>query len=231
MKTRALVIFGFWLAALAGPAAAARVPVVAELFTSQGCAACVKAGDLMVDLSGRPHVIALTFDVDYWDYLGWPDSFARSEFADRQRAYLKPLGIRDVYTPQLVVGGRLQAAAVDADGVNKLVKGAEQRDARPPQIMASKGRVAIGSGRRLKGGGDVWLIRYDPKDRSVVVKKGENRGKTIVEHNVVRELTRLGGWSGKPKSFQLPKSDIDGLAAVIVVQGAHGGSILAARKL
>ena len=230
MKTRALVIFGFWLAVAAGPASA-RAPVVAELFTSQGCAACVKTGDLMADLAGRPHVIALTFDVDYWDYLGWTDSFAKSEFTDRQRAYLKPLGIRDVYTPQMVVDGRVQAAAVDAKAVDKLVKSTDHKDARPPQIMSARGRVAIGSGHSLKGGGDVWLIRYEPKDQSVTVRKGENRGKTIVEHNVVRDLTRLGGWNGKPKSFHLPKADDDGLTAVVIVQGAHGGPIVTAKTL
>ncbi len=111
MRTRALVIFGFWLAAAAGPAGA-RTPVVVELFTSQGCASCIKAGDVMSNIAAKPHVVALTFDVDYWDYLGWTDSFAKPEFGDRQRAYLKPLGVRDVYTPQVVVDGRLEAAGV-----------------------------------------------------------------------------------------------------------------------
>src|ERR1700744_6314163 len=88
--------------ALAGPVAA-KSPVVVELFTSQGCAACLTSDGLMSDLAGRPHVLALTFGVDYWDYLGWQDTFAKSEFTDRQRAYLKPLALRDVYTPQVVV--------------------------------------------------------------------------------------------------------------------------------
>jgi len=230
MRTRALVIFGFWLAAAAGPASA-RTPVVVELFTSQGCAECVKTGALMGDLASRPHVLALTFDVDYWDYLGWPDSFAKPEFTARQKAYLKPLGVRDVYTPQVVVGGRLQAAAVDPQAVDKLVKTADHDSADPPRLTSSKGRVGVGSGQAPKGRAEVWLVRYDPHDQSVTVKNGENRGKTIVEHNVVRELTRLGGWTGKPKSFHLPKADADGLVSLVIVQTAHGGRIVAARKL
>jgi hypothetical protein len=230
MSTRGHVIVGFWLAALAGPASA-RTPVLAELFTSQGCAACVKTGDLMGDLASRPRVLALTFDVDYWDYLGWSDSFAEPEFADRQRAYLKPLGLRDVYTPQLVVDGRLEAAAVDPAAVDKLLKTAQHADHDPPQVSSTKTRVAVGSGRAPKGGGEVWLVRYDPHDQTVVVKKGENRGRTLVEHNVVRELTRLGAWSGKPKSFKLPKADDPSLVSVLIVQGAHGGGVVVARKL
>ena len=186
MRTRALVIMGLWFAVVAGPASA-RTPVVVELFTSQGCAACVKTGDLMGDLAGRPHVLALTFDVDYWDYLGWEDTFAKPEFADRQRAYLKPLGVRDVYTPQVVVDGRLQAAAVDPQTVAKLVKAEDHATRAPPAIMATKARIAVGSAKPPKGGGEVWLVRYDPHDQTVVVKNGENRGRTIVEHNVVRE--------------------------------------------
>src|SRR5271154_5795969 len=102
MRKRALVIFGLCLAALAGPACA-RTPVVVELFTSQGCASCVKSGELVGELATRAHVIALTFPVDYWDYLGWQDTFAKPEFTDRQRAYLKTLALRDVYTPEVVV--------------------------------------------------------------------------------------------------------------------------------
>ena len=217
-------------AALAGPVAA-KSPVVVELFTSQGCASCLSSGDLMGDLAGRPRVLALTFGVDYWDYLGWQDTFAKSEFTDRQRAYLKPMALRDVYTPQVVVDGRFQAAANHPDAVNGLIKQAVRGHVDPPQIMAAHAsRIAIGSGRAPKGGADVWLVRYDPRDQKVVIRTGDNRGKTIVEHNVVRELVRLGGWKGAPKSFRAPKAG-DGLETAVIVQGAHGGPIVAAKKL
>jgi len=230
MRTRALVIFGFWLAAAAGPASA-RTPVVVELFTSQGCATCIKAGDVMSSVAAKPHVVALTFDVDYWDYLGWPDSFAKPEFTERQRAYLKPLGVRDVYTPEVVVDGRLEAAGVDPDAIGKLIKTADRADRDPPQLTLTATRLAVGTARAPKGGADVWLVRYDPNDQKVLVKKGENRGRTMVEHNVVHELTKLGTWSGRPKLYHLPKADSDGLQTVVIVQGAHGGRVLAARKL
>jgi len=229
MRALASIVVG--IVAIVG-VAHAKSPVVVELFTSQGCASCIPADDLMGDLADRPHVLALTFAVDYWDYLGWQDTFAKSEFTDRQRAYLKPLALHDVYTPQVVIDGRLQAAANHADEVNGLIKQAAKDHANPPQIMAAHGaRIAIGSGHAPKGGGEVWLVRYDPHDQKVVVRTGDNRGKTIVEHNVVRELTRLGMWKGEPKSFREPAPSADGLETAVLIQAAHGGAIVAAKKL
>ena len=231
MRMRAFVLAGLGIAALAGPASA-RGPLGVELFTSQGCASCVAADDLVGDLSDHPHVLALTFGVDYWDYLGWQDTFARSEFTDRQKAYLRPLALRDVYTPQVVIDGHLQAAANHPDEVDKLIKQAAREHDKPPQIMAARGaRVAVGSGHAPKGGADVWLVRYDPHEQKVVVKTGDNRGKTVVEHNVVRELVRLGAWTGKPKSFREPEAQTDGLQTAVIVQAAHGGKIVAAKTL
>ena len=96
------------------PRATAKRPVVVELFTSQGCGACTRANALVADLAERPDVLALTFPVDYWDYLGWKDTFARPEFSARQRAYMKAAGQREVYTPQVVIDGAPQAPAAPA---------------------------------------------------------------------------------------------------------------------
>ena len=226
MRNAALVFFGLWLAVLASPAAA-RTPVVVELFTSQGCSSCVKSGDLIAKLADQPHVLALTYGVDYWDYLGWRDTFARSEFTDRQRAYMKRLALRDVYTPQIVVDGRLEAAAVHPEAIDDLIKQAARSHADPPQITVAKNKVAVGYGHAPKGGADVWLVRYDPRGQTVTVNQGENRGQTIVERNVVRELIRLGGWTGRPKSYRAPDAQFDGLQTAIIVQAAHGGRVLA----
>src|SRR5579863_8116784 len=96
------------LAAFAG-AALARPPVLVELFTAQGCSSCGKANTHVGELAEQKGVLPLTFAVDYWDYLGWKDTFAKPEFTERQKAYDKRLGIADVYTPQVVVDGRLQS--------------------------------------------------------------------------------------------------------------------------
>ncbi|HWU15032.1 MAG TPA: DUF1223 domain-containing protein, partial [Caulobacter sp.] len=106
------------------PAARAKAPVVVELFTAQGCSSCGKANQLAADLSKRDGVLALTYSVDYWDYLGWKDTFAKPIFAERQRAYAKKFALRDVPTPQMVVAGRVQASGAKAEAVEDLIKSA-----------------------------------------------------------------------------------------------------------
>ena len=79
-------------------------PVV-ELFTSQGCSSCPAADALLGQLAKRDDVIALSFSVDYWDYLGWKDTLANPKFTERQRAYAKARGDGAIYTPQVIVNG------------------------------------------------------------------------------------------------------------------------------
>jgi len=212
--------------ALAGPAAAAS-PVVVELFTAQGCASCREASAHTAQLAQEKDVLVLTWSVDYWDYLGWKDTFARPEFAERQRAYAEQLGVAEVYTPQVVVDGRSQSPAVKAGNVQALVREARRTRLDPPQMMfRSAGRVAVGSGRAQHGGAEVWLVRYDPKEQSIEVKDGDNRGHTVVERYVVVELERLGAWRGRPVLLAMPPPSENGLKTVVLVQGVRGGRIL-----
>jgi hypothetical protein len=205
-------------------------PVVVELFTAQGCSSCGKADGIVETLAARPGVLALTFAVDYWDYLGWADTFAKPMFAERQRAYAVKLAVREVYTPQVVIDGRAQAAGVHPDRVAKLVDEAVKAPHDPPQMLfQGTNRVAIGSGHAPRGGGEVWLVRYDPRAQEVVVKRGDNKGQTFVQKNVVRQLVRLGAWTGRSTAFKLPAAEDDNLATAVIVQGARGGRIIGAR--
>jgi hypothetical protein len=207
--------------------ARARPPVVVELFTAQGCSSCGKANAMVSELAGRPDVLALTFAVDYWDYLGWPDTFARPEFTERQRAYARKLALREVYTPQVVVDGRVQASGVKGEAVDTLVSAALKTPLyAPDMIFMGERRVAVGSGPSPRGGADVWLIRYDPREQEVTPRRGDNRGQTLVQRNVVREVVRIGGWRGKPTIYRLPLSKEEGLSTVVLVQTPKGGKIL-----
>jgi hypothetical protein len=187
----------------------------------------VKSGEIASKVDDEPHVLALTFGVDYWDYLGWPDTFAKPEFSDRQRAYMKSLALRDVYTPQVVVDGRMQVAAVHIEAVDELISQARRGRRDPPDIALEPHTVAVGYGHAPRGGADVWLVRYESGDQKVAVKQGENRGRTIVEHNVARELVRLGGWTGRPRAYDVPPAASGGLKSVVIVQAVRGGRILA----
>lgn len=211
-------------------AATARPPVVVELFTAQGCASCGEANAFLGKLAQRDGVLALTFPVDYWDYLGWSDTFAKPEFTARQKAYVARLDLREPYTPQVVVDGRAQAGGLQTEKVDRLLAQAAKADSDPPD-MAFLGprRVDVGSGRSPRGGAEVWMVRYDPREHDVVVKKGDNRGQTVAHRNVVREMKRLGTWRGRPTAYRLPAPTEEGLVTAVLVQAGEGGRILAAK--
>lgn len=230
MRKAALFSLALLALPLAFPSgAAAKPPVVVELYTAQGCASCGEANAHVAKLAEKPGVLALTFPVDYWDYLGWTDTFAKPEFTARQKAYVAKLALREPYTPQVVIDGAAQAAGSKADKVDKLVAEAGKSARNPPDIhFVGEKRVYVGSARAPKGGGEVWLIRYDPREQDVAVKAGDNKGQTIPQKNVVRELTRLGAWRGKPAAFRLPTASEEGLRTVVLVQAGHGGRVLGA---
>jgi hypothetical protein len=225
MRTAAL--FSLILLALPAGAAAAKPPVLVELFTAQGCRSCAGANDNLSRLAERPGVLALTYSVDYWDYLGWTDTFAKPEYAERQKAYVTRLKLREPYTPQVVVDGRDEAQGLKMSDVDRLVRAAATAPHNPPDMrFVGPRRVDVGSGRPPKGGAEVWLVRYDPRDQEVAIKSGDNRGKTVVQKNVVREMTKVGVWRGRAAAYRLPPPSADGLETVVIVQGARGGRVL-----
>ncbi|MBX3483934.1 thioredoxin family protein [Phenylobacterium sp.] len=223
---RKAALFSLILLAWPVGAAAAKPPVLVELFTAQGCASCTDANPYFAKLAERPGVLALTFSVDYWDYLGWTDTFARPEFTERQKAYVTRLKLREPYTPQIVIEGREQAQGLKTAEVDRLVRAAAAAPRDPPDIrFVGPRRVDVGSGHAGKGGADVWLIRYEPR-AEVQVRAGDNRGETVVQKNVVRQMERLGPWRGRPQAYRIPTATDDGLKTVIVVQQPRGGRVL-----
>ena len=212
---------------LIGAAPAPAQPVVLELFTSQGCSSCPPADAAVARAADRADVIALSFNVTYWDHLGWKDTFARPEFTQRQVAYARTLG-GGTYTPEVVAGGRVASVGNSQGRVNDLI--ARGRTRPTATISAQDGKITVSAGVAPRRGADVWLVRYDPRVIQVPVKAGENTGKTLPQRNVVRSLRRLGAWNGQAASFSAPPSD-PALRSVILVQGRGGGPILAAARL
>lgn len=208
-----------------GAAAGEMKPLtVVELFTSQGSSSCPPANANLVKLATRPYVLALSFGVTYWDYLGWKDSFAKPEFTGRQIAYEQPLGHSGPFTPQVVIDG-------DADTVgNRLadIEGLISRhhSGERPQLSLDAGEVEIGAGKAPGGKADIWLVRYEPGVVEVPVARGENSGRTLPHANVVRSLTKLGSWTGKAIALPLPNAK-GSLSTAVLVQTPNGGPILA----
>jgi len=199
-----------------------------ELFTSQGCSSCPPADKLLGDLADDPSLVALSVPIDYWDYLGWKDTLALPGHSVRQRAYARVRGDREVYTPQMVVNGAVHVVGSDRAAIDRAIT---QTD-RNPAVMSANVLVSIGgnelnvkvSPAREHLGGEVWLCPLS-KAVPIVIGRGENSGRTITYHNVVRRWVKLGDWSGNDASWSLPLSDFMNdeinAAAVMVQQGAR----------
>lgn len=222
------VLAAFALLSIAAPAVAADRPVVVELFQSQGCSSCPPANANLNAIAGRPDVLALSFGVTYWDQLGWKDTFATKAYTDRQRAYARALGAQ-LGTPEMVVEGRDSLVGMDPRDVEAALRRA--RPASDTRIVGAAGRVQIAAGRAPRRAADVWLVRYDPRVQQVSIRRGENGGKTLPHRDIVRQLTRLGGWSGAAVSFASPASPDPAYRTAVLVQAPDGGPILAAARL
>jgi hypothetical protein len=190
------------------PSALAAGPrAVIELFTSQGCSSCPPADRLLGQLAQDPSLIALSVPVDYWDYLGWKDTLALPVDSTRQRDYAVARGDREVYTPQVVINGMVHALGSNKDAIeDAIVKTRRESDplSLPVSVKVAKGVITVGvpaaTGKHASG--EVWLCPVTAKAR-VSIGRGENRGRTVVYHNVVRRWVKLGAWHGKAETFRV----------------------------
>jgi hypothetical protein len=218
----------------------AKSVTVIELFTSQGCSSCPTADALLGSYADRDGIVALTLPVDYWDYLGWKDTLASPKFSARQRAYAKTRGDGRVYTPQVVVNGLKHAVGSSASDIDHAI--AVTR----PKIEPARVGVIVKSANehleiRVEAAPDtvkvdeatIWLALIRRKV-AVKIKRGENHGRTITYHNVVREWMPVGMWNGAVATIKLAhhavkQSEADGCA--IIVQHGDAGPIVGAAML
>ena len=205
-------------------------PTVVELFQSQGCSSCPPAIANVNALADRPDILALSFSVTYWDYLGWKDTFAQGAFTQRQRDYGK--GLHDgIYTPEVVINGRTPLVGIDrAELASAIAKAAPLPG---PAVTVNGNQVSVGaaSAAAAPTSADVWLVRYDPRVQNVDIGAGENSGVLLAHRNIVRALLRLGAWSGAAQAYALPGGGDPAWRSAILVQGKNGGPILAAAKI
>ncbi len=225
LSASALLSLALVACAKPSPAVTAHT-VVVELFTSQGCSSCPPANDTLNKLAERPDVLALSFGVTYWDNLGWKDTFASPAFTQRQYDYANGLHHANVFTPQMVINGRKDTVGQKLSDVEPLIYAAKALPA-GPSVILSADQVSIAASAQTA---QVWLVRYDPRLVQVPVQRGENSGRTLPHRNVVRQLLKLGSYSGQAVSFTLPKSADISLKTAVLVQQGTGGPILSAAK-
>lgn len=221
MNARHMTSAVFLLAALAGPAVAADSKVVVELFTSQGCSSCPAADKLLGELAAENRVIALSLPVDYWDYLGWRDTLAQAAYSQRQRGYSQARGDHEVYTPQVVINGVAQAIGSDRGAIETAAKHLSAGGNAVSVTLAKEGaNLELSVGRGNGAPASVWLFAI-ARAKPVAIGRGENHGKTITYHNVVRSWRRVAEWSGAPVKQSVRLSDIaakDVDAVAVLVQ-------------
>lgn len=231
---RILALAVFALLATSVAARAADRPVVVELFTSQGCSSCPPAEAYLQDLAKRDDILALEFHVDYWDYIGWKDRFAKRAFTNRQQGYVYSLKGRYKYTPQMVVDGVSHAVGSNRRAIEREIERRRSAMQDGPRIAVRKSDGNIYArigGAETDGMYDIVFVTFD-KDHKTEVKRGENRGRTLVNARVVREYEMLGSWNGAPVDLKIPIAGRPGNGGcAILVQKREYGEIIAAVSL
>jgi hypothetical protein len=225
--------------ALAGPGKAVPQPVptntALELFTSQGCSSCPPADALLVELSKKPGIVALSFSVDYWNYLGWEDTLSSPAFSERQRQYARARGDGKVYTPQVIVDGLTHVNGSNEAAIEMAMRNAAEKlkNVRVPLSLHDENDtlvIDIGAAPDASDKRDatVWLV-VAKKLETVSIKRGENQGRTLSYHHPVRELMPVGMWKGEAMTIRLPLKELKtrgGDALIAFLQVENLGPIL-----
>lgn len=221
---------------------------VIELFQSQGCSSCPPANANVIKLTEDPSLLVLTYEVTYWDRLGWRDTFGDYSFDQRQWEYARGLNRKNVFTPQVsfypirirflqdlrifgkvIVNGRVDGVGNDTKELKSLITKSTQRSSKNLSVIPLNGSVTITGDENQRGVASI--VRYDPRVHEVSIPRGENGGRKLPHKNVVRNVTILGSYHGGSQSFSLSNFHDDDLKAAILVQDGPGGSIIGAARV
>lgn len=230
---RFMILLAGLLFAGAAIAGESRTPKgVVELFTSQGCASCPPADATFGQLVAQGDVVALSYHVDYWNYLGWTDTLASKENTERQYGYAKTMGRSGVYTPQAIINGRAHVKGTDLSAINTKVdtlKGSGQGLVVPVNAAMNGDEIEIniGQGELSVPNEAEVVVAYFTKQQQVEVTKGENSGKSMNYWHSVYDVQSVGMWNGKSMTLKLPgkimgKSKKDGCAILLQASGPNG---------
>jgi hypothetical protein len=208
-------VLAFCCSCTVAPALAQTQPrAVIELFTSQGCSSCPPADKLLAEMAQDSSLVTMSVPIDYWDYLGWKDTLANHFNTVRQKAYAHIRGDGQVYTPQAVVNGGTHVLGSDRDAIEHAI--AKTRKAGAMSLPAlsltvANGRIEIAAPQINDMGrsAEAWLWALT-KTATIVITRGENKGRTITYHNVARQRLKLGDWNGERSTWTVPIQTLTG---------------------
>lgn len=239
IRPLAVALLAALVAACPIGARADNAPVVVELFTSQGCSSCPPADKYLGELAKRPDLLALAFHVEYWNYIGWTDSYSKPWATQRQRNYQAALKLRYVYTPEMVINGAAEGVGSEPATIEPLIRAAEA-DHTPHPSLTLRWRddgallADIGQGKSPPDEpATLWLVGFDNM-HTMSVTSGENEGKTAWDHHPVRSFRRLGSWAGWSEELIVPPEEAKNLGdygAAVLLQANGSGPILTAASI
>ncbi len=217
-------------------ARAAAGPWAIELFTSQGCSSCPPADAQLGKLRDRPDIVALSFHVDYWDYIGWKDPYASPTTTARQHGYARVLRQRYVYTPEMVVDGITHEPGVTRASIDEMLSAAQHQSPlratpRLERVMDGPLTITLAAFRLEGAPAEVTLAVYDRR-HSTPVPRGENTGHTLDNFNVVRRLEKVASWDGTPATWTVTPDRFEpGQGIAVLVQHSDFGAMIGCNKL
>lgn len=235
-KRAAIVLAGLLTcsAALAGDVLAPKG--VVELFTSQGCSSCPPADAALKKLVMQGDVVALSYHVDYWNYLGWADTLSSKENTERQYGYAHSLGRSGVYTPQAIINGREHVNGADLAAINGRMDAFKTNGLGlsvpiSAEVKGDEMEISLPPGQ---GQADI-VVAYFTKKEMVDVVRGENSGRQMEYWHSVYDVQTVGMWDGKALKITLPvrtmgQSKKDGCAILLQTSrpGGEPSAILGA---
>lgn len=218
--------------AIAGDKAATHTgPALIELFTSQGCSSCPPADLLAHVLDKEGEIVVISRPVTYWDRLGWKDTLAREENTLLQQAYTQRglEGRNGIYTPQMVIDGRIGVVGSLEREVREIVNNRPQQIAAIRTRRAADGSISVGLGGQTEREAELMLLSINSQ-RKVNIERGENGGRHLRYTNVLRDERFITNWNGGKKSIKIDQSQLAGADAnrfALILREPNGGPVLA----
>jgi len=207
---------------------------VVELFTSEGCSSCPPADELIEKIqkdNRNQRIYILAFHVDYWDHQGWKDKFSAHQFSERQRQYASWLGLRTIYTPQIVINGTTEHVGSDQGPILRTIS--RELDHPSKDTLALEAKVEAGKLKvQYMGVGEELVLALVQKSAHSNVRAGENSGRSLSHVQIVRDLLRVDMHSRKNISIDLPKDfNENGWELIGFAQQKTDGHITAAARV